>query len=66
MGFTWKSSRRAKVCLHDVTQQSIVAPNDRFAYALVDINIVSGNGMTSLTFDFATDASLHNQIQRTK
>ena len=50
MVFTWKSSRRAKVCLHEVAQQKVMARNEHFVYVFVDVDVVSRNDVFDVRF----------------
>ena len=40
----------AEVCLHDIKQQNVVAQNDHFVYAFVDVNVVSRNDAFDVSF----------------
>ena len=59
MVFTWKSSRRAEVCLHDVPWRNVVARNEHLSMFLLMSTLLAE--VTSLTFDFAIR---YNFVQR--
>ena len=63
-GFNLKILRMGQGCLHDVTRQNLSAWNEHFAYAFVDVNVVSRNDLFDVGFCKLMHI-LYNEIQRT-